>query len=679
MAQEPAESVASSSKTILESDNDVYFDETIQKLVASGNARLQSGNILLTANRIEFDRNQSIATASGKVILTDGEIRLLSKDLSVSLISGDFNATDVKTMLYPLAIKAEQIVRKDFVITGIDSSLYFLDKVKNEPNLNLKTVKINQKENTFEVAGIVAKIGDQWVGTLPSFSGKTKHNPWRYKLKAGDQRNLGWYLGAGGKWELNPTIDFNFETTSYSKRGWLFSPGFNWSDQENDTWGEISTGWINDQGKKLGNDLRGVPINSDRSYVRGYTLNQLDQNWQFTGQFEYNNDSDVYRDFQRDQFYQNQWNDSFGEVSYQSDHWTLSTLARWQANEHESIVEQLPTTRFDLHPIAWMHPDLYHRVTLEFSSFRKKDDYGNLFQESKKFDMGYEIVRPFRLSNGFIYTPHFAFRRQDYSLVGHDASRTFGEIANELRFEVFGDYDWKNTIWEIDQLRHVMSFSISHRLINRISADQQSNIPIIDDPFIDINLRSIDLMDHIQADGLKPYEVVRLGWENEFLTRDERNTRSLASIAFFNDLYYDEKESDSESKEFFSDLTLYPAHWLSFKAQSKFDLDSGDAVRNSFSTRITDGIINQVEIGYFKYLTFSDQWRINTSHRMDNTKNILSTIAYDAENDRIPFWQASIEYKTSPFWTWILSVSGREGTAKENEMEIALSTRIFAF
>ena len=94
--------LSSSSKVILESDNDVYFDEKLLKLVASGNARLENGSLLLTADRIEFDQNRSLASANGKVILTDGDFRILAKDLEISLQTGDFNASEIKTMLFPL-------------------------------------------------------------------------------------------------------------------------------------------------------------------------------------------------------------------------------------------------------------------------------------------------------------------------------------------------------------------------------------------------------------------------------------------------------------------------------------------------------------------------------------------------------------------------------------------------
>ena len=185
--------LSSSSKVILESDNDVYFDEKLLKLVASGNARLENGSLLLTADRIEFDQNRSLASANGKVILTDGDFRILAKDLEISLQTGDFNASEIKTMLYPVALKAKKIERENFIIHGIDSSLYFLEEETNEPNLNFQNINFNQKENTLEASGVVVKVGNQWVGRLPSFSGKTNHSPWKYKVRAGNQNNLGWF------------------------------------------------------------------------------------------------------------------------------------------------------------------------------------------------------------------------------------------------------------------------------------------------------------------------------------------------------------------------------------------------------------------------------------------------------------------------------------------------------
>ena len=150
----------------------------------------------------------------------------------LNMETGDFNATEVKTMLYPLAIKSREFSRTNNTIKGIDTSLYFLNEEKNEPHLNLSKIQINQSDKTLKADKVSLKLGDHVVGQLPSFRGKMEKNPLKYKLSAGKQSNLGWYLGTGGTWSLNPTIDFSTDITAYTKRGWLLSPGLNWESEE---------------------------------------------------------------------------------------------------------------------------------------------------------------------------------------------------------------------------------------------------------------------------------------------------------------------------------------------------------------------------------------------------------------------------------------------------------------
>jgi lipopolysaccharide assembly outer membrane protein LptD (OstA) len=105
-------------KTTLDSDNEVYYDELSGRLVATPNARLQSGKVLLTANHIELDRNQSVAYANGKVILTDGEVRLLADSIKLNFKTGNFVADEVKAGIHPWAFQSKEISRMEFNNNG---------------------------------------------------------------------------------------------------------------------------------------------------------------------------------------------------------------------------------------------------------------------------------------------------------------------------------------------------------------------------------------------------------------------------------------------------------------------------------------------------------------------------------------------------------------------------------
>ena len=89
----------------------------------------------------------------------------------------------------------------------------------------------------------------------------------------------------------------------------------------------MESGWIDDREDNLGNDLRGLSIDNHRSYLRAYSTNRVNDNWRIAAQIEWNEDSEVYRDFNRDQFFENQWNDSFGEIAYDGRNWSISTMS----------------------------------------------------------------------------------------------------------------------------------------------------------------------------------------------------------------------------------------------------------------------------------------------------------------------------------------------------------------
>ena len=143
-----------SNKTILEADNEVYFDEELQRMVAAPNARLESGPVLLLADRIEYDANQSEAFAEGKVILSDGDIRLLARRIKLNLITGDFNASEIKFGIYPWAIQSDELSRQNSTIHGLNSSLYLLGKEKNEPNLLVRELRWNEEEEVIRTISI---------------------------------------------------------------------------------------------------------------------------------------------------------------------------------------------------------------------------------------------------------------------------------------------------------------------------------------------------------------------------------------------------------------------------------------------------------------------------------------------------------------------------------------------
>ena len=190
-------------KTILEAEGEVFYDDNIQRLIATPNAKLQSADILLTAERIEYDQINGNVYASGKVIFSDGFIRVLAREVSINLGTGDFNASEVKSGFYPWFIHSNEIKREDSKINGFESTIYFLNKETGEPNLQFENIFFDQSKLFFQANKARFRIGDYSVLRLPPFSGKARKNNLNYNFTAGQKTNLGWYLKTGKKWSLN--------------------------------------------------------------------------------------------------------------------------------------------------------------------------------------------------------------------------------------------------------------------------------------------------------------------------------------------------------------------------------------------------------------------------------------------------------------------------------------------
>ena len=124
------------------------------------------------------------------------------------------------------------------------------------------------------------------------------------------------------------------------KKGW--SEGFIRST--------LNGGWVDDQSDNLGADTRGYPVLPQRSFAHFKNISRFKERWRSSTIVEWESDSEVIRDFRRNHFYRNQWNQSHNEISYEGNGYTISILSRWQTNDHESIVEQLPFLSIDSGP-----------------------------------------------------------------------------------------------------------------------------------------------------------------------------------------------------------------------------------------------------------------------------------------------------------------------------------------
>ena len=187
-------------------------------------------------------------------------------------------------------------------------------------------------------------MGDCLIGILPGFSGK--NTEWlvsglQLRLRLERDSNLGWY----GETEYNYSwekVSSDIKVTYYENRGTLVSPqiGFNNLLEDGFINSQIKGGWINDRATSMGNDNREFSLIVIVGIYLLKALARFKNRWRTSTLIEWESDSEMIRDFKRDYFSQNQWNQSHNELSYEGNGYTISILSRWQTNNHEKFVEQ---------------------------------------------------------------------------------------------------------------------------------------------------------------------------------------------------------------------------------------------------------------------------------------------------------------------------------------------------
>ena len=510
------------SDLVLECDGPIVFDDENKSVTAHDGASLRGDDFLLLAEEITWIRSRGEATATGDVCLTKGDTRILADRVHLLTQNGDYIAWNVTGGSPPKVFIAETMEKNASIETFSNAQFYMSEPSLFEPNLRTSRYSVDRNNSTFSIKSSQVRIGETLIGVLPGFRSRKNAGFGPSSLfKVGEDSVLGWYgeLGVNYSWEA---VSSQAQLTYYQNRGLFMKPTISFDKKTTNSLvrTRLSGGWINDQGTNLGNDLRGYPIGQSRSFIQLRNLARFNDRWRSATLIEWERDSDIIRDFQRNYFYRNQWNQSHSELTYEGNGYSASILSKWQAHEHEAKVEQLPLVSLEFGPLPkWA---AYHSGSLHYARLIRRDDLGNGAAPIDRMSLGYKIEKPFRLHRGIHLTPSLATVHQVYEFDSNSMDRTFGEYGIDLHANLHQFIPFKNTVWEIEKVLHITKFSLGVRSSKLLSESPSFITPSIYPVIEDLNLAPLDLLDDSNNETIVEKDLVRFGWENSFLGKMER-------------------------------------------------------------------------------------------------------------------------------------------------------------
>ena len=634
----------------LVSDQPIEFDEAKKQMIATGEATLTYGDLVLRANRIVYNEESGRAEAEGNIRISQKGYRLLAERLRIDLASREVEAEKVRFGSPPIYAEAEFGAGDQNRIELKNAHVFYREPDRYTPKLTVENFMVEDgaiimgKGVRFEALG--------WpIWYLPEIRIPTDVDPIRVSTNLGTRGNLGGFFQSQILFPISNTFFAGGNFDYYSERGLLLGPALA-LDKETETSAtssHISTGFFRDGGDR-GVDIFAKPVPRNRHFITGDIRHVWAGQNQVHGVINSGSDPEIARDLHYDRFFHNQQPDNFLEFIHQKPNWTFSALARVDANDFYHPLdlpvtlmagpsqraflfeEKLPQVSFDLHP-THLAGGIYQELgvkaaqsahTFHVGDLSRKEPFTSLdgfYRLSKNVasngSMGLQLFAGLRWVNWkdaptltgrteegsfAIPYPQFAHMPTSGALVEEldIETRSYSQVMGDIGFNWEARYSRKwqlqNRVWNIDGLKHV----VKPYLQMRHNPTRNPAGPAIPEGMVyarDTNLPNWDLATRRDMVFAQEQTLARIGLKNQALTRrKDYGSRELANWDVAADYFFAGPFQDDISF-LYSEFSFAPARWLEIGTYSRFSSDNLELRELNSQVRIQDSDLWHLQYG----------------------------------------------------------------------------------
>lgn len=691
----------------LSSIEPIEFDENAQRLIARGDARIDFGDIRLSADRINYYKQYGLAEASGNVAIMTDNYRLIADRLNYETEDSIFSINDIRTGQWPIYISSDNAGGTSDHIILKDTTVYYGEPHFLTPSITASKMDyFNEENGILELGPTTFRIGKVPLLVLPGYTHHIKDgSPFFIDTDFGTRSELGTFYQTTTLFSVCSWLRLGANLDGYTKRGVLAGPTaqYVYDTPTQTIKGALSTGYLDDQDDSP-NDINNEPIDSDRGFIEWRHQHRIGERTNITAVASYWSDSEVTRDFRQDYFTRNQQPDTFVEGVYAGDNYFLSAFGRFRPNEFQLIQERLPEIRFDLLPVPIFATRAYQRLSTSYTNLR--EDFDSIVpgiageSQSDRIDLTYRIERPMALADWLTLTPIAGARITHYenqqfdplvfsafgiapgNNVNLDGSATRGiyELGFDLEARAYATYSTINRTWDVNGLRHLLRPVLRYRYFS--DPGSEGEIAPIDRAAFNLNRPLLSLSDLRNVDTISETHLARLGVENLFQTRaNEYGSRTLAALNFYQDILFERNARyDGDQEDAFhatwAELVLNPAPWLKFDIASRFRTENVALEELRTRTLIRSGEIWEIGLSTDFLQDRIDQFRVDFMCRVNRRISLMADARYDLETDQFTRTEFALVTKLNATWTIIYAVIFRQDAVREDDVQFSVSLNL---
>ena len=662
--------------------------------VFKGNARLDYDGAVLLGDQIRYNVEKQTATARGHVSLTRGVQRLLADEIVYRLADKTYSVNRLRFGQYPLYASGDQASG-----TTKEIELHHVSLSYHEPSFFGPTLTA-EKLSVIPGDRIVAERA--WLG--PGLGlGSTPIIPLHrldqsinvplishMTAKIGQSHSLGYYADLGLHLPVAPGVKIGGDVGYYTSRGLLLGPSGTYDvtspDQEDS--GSLKSGYINDHGDKK-TDILNHPIHDNRGFIQWeHERTYSAQNVTIINELNYWSDSSVVRDFRASDFYKVQQPDSFVDATATGTNTVTSLFIRAQPNTYYHVQQRMPELSFTLLPTA-IGNGFYERfdasaVALRERRFSLDNDVLTTAPtlKSNRLDAFYSLSRPIVPRDWLVIDPVAGARVTEYlDATGGKSTytRALGEIGVDASLRASAVYDYKNEAWGINGIRHLITPKLSYRYIP--SADKgQRYIPQIAARVFDTALPTLELGDQRNIDDLSATNILRLGLDNTFQTRDKTyGSRDLLTFNVAEDFRFRRAIGEKDASEIHTGVSFMPANWMQLDVYNSFAPQTFTARELNTRFALHDGSVWSLSVSN-QYLQHQiDEYATEGRYRINEVYQVVGRLNYDARKSRFNERTIALRQNINNLWTVQYNVHTYAGNTREGNFGFSVEVRLAGF
>lgn len=582
----------------------IAFDEGTGEVVFTEGAQIVYGDWLLYAETIRYNQKTGEANASGNVVFSRFDLRLIADSLT-------YRPTEQYIKVNNFRAGNGRAYVDGSVLEGNPNDFKFNDVnfYPGEPGTFLFEARAGEialiDQNEIRGKKLFFKVGPIPFLLIPNITQPLDTETNLFKPTLDYSGHIGASIGAEMLAPVGDHLRLGGNIALTTKRGVLAGPAARYSaeNEKYEVTGNFISGYIKDQGDP-GADILGDVIDDHRYFAEW----QHQQIWSgnranLSTYMRYWSDSEVTRDFRESSFDRVQDPDSYLEANYNGDNWQLALFTRVKLNEFQRFTERLPELKFTLFPTT-ITKGLTHQG---FISAARLDGGANLFGEANgatRLDAYYGWnynktlrdgvtfglkagARGIRYENAkalngypFIGTPsanYPGFNSDDLSIIEFEGQQVLGELGAHIAFKAYSEHEFKNKTWDITGIRHIVEPIITYRYTPQIENSYQLNRPIYDNTGFSNFLNPINIENRQDTDALREGHRLRLEVKNRIQTRHRNSSsRDLARFTIANDLYLSQSITNPQYNSLiYSDFQLTPADWIEARLYTRLDPEDG--------------------------------------------------------------------------------------------------------